>query len=219
VDLYDTLCPEKKLKVREMRKKKLSRKEATQLNREKIITEAMRLFLSQGYNETTMKQISDATELSIGSIYHLFEGKDAILKEYSFSLMDDSVFSSLENTEENLRNVCSSLVEVSCRIARILDTLGWEMSNLIIDYYSADWIDMHRDFYERAHPRDQVEQFLRAAQEYGSLTKNVPVGDILELLKVVAVGTVHRWIKTKGSYSLESKIRYYVTFIVNIFTV
>ena len=45
----------------------------------RIIQAAWQLFYQQGYDDTTVEEIIEASGTSRGSFYHYFEGKDALL--------------------------------------------------------------------------------------------------------------------------------------------
>src|SRR5690606_5901821 len=47
--------------------------------RDKIIDAAWKLFLKQGYKETTVNQIIEASGTSRGAFYHHFHGKEEVL--------------------------------------------------------------------------------------------------------------------------------------------
>lgn len=49
--------------------------------RQQIIDSARQLFLQQGFDATTMRQIGQAASVTTGSLYHFFEHKDAIFLE------------------------------------------------------------------------------------------------------------------------------------------
>jgi AcrR family transcriptional regulator len=60
----------------------LSRRERRSLQlREEILTGSARMFARHGYDGTSMQQIADEAEISVGSLYMHFEGKEAIYKE------------------------------------------------------------------------------------------------------------------------------------------
>mgnify|MGYP002420397664 CR=1 FL=1 len=50
----------------------------------RIIQAAWQLFYRQGYDDTTVEEIIEASGTSRGSFYHYFEGKDALLSSVSF---------------------------------------------------------------------------------------------------------------------------------------
>jgi len=51
------------------------------LTQKKIVDAAYALFVEQGYHGTSMRQISDKAEITIGGIYNHFSGKDEIFEE------------------------------------------------------------------------------------------------------------------------------------------
>ena len=51
----------------------------TRNTRGKIISAAWKLFYQQGYENTTIEDIIEASHTSRGSFYHYFEGKDALM--------------------------------------------------------------------------------------------------------------------------------------------
>ncbi|MFX1489777.1 MAG: TetR/AcrR family transcriptional regulator [Promethearchaeota archaeon] len=74
----EKISPTKKRKEREKEKR-----------REEIIEVAERLFLSQGFEDTTMDQIANKAEFSKGTLYNYFESKDDLyltigVKAYDF---------------------------------------------------------------------------------------------------------------------------------------
>ena len=81
----------------------LTRQERTQQNINLILETAIVLFNQRGYDETTMTDISKATGLSNGSIYHLFKSKQEILKQIYHKYINISV-GLLENLEEKIKN-------------------------------------------------------------------------------------------------------------------
>ena len=59
--------------------KKISRKEReTQLRRQIILEAAEKMFLSKGYEETTMDEIANEAEFSKGTVYKYFVSKDEL---------------------------------------------------------------------------------------------------------------------------------------------
>ncbi|MBD3671802.1 MAG: TetR/AcrR family transcriptional regulator [Gammaproteobacteria bacterium] len=49
-------------------------------NREKIIDAAMQLFYEHGFNQTSFKDVSEATGIPKGNFYYYFKSKDDLLK-------------------------------------------------------------------------------------------------------------------------------------------
>jgi len=74
--------------------------------KERITKAARHLFYSQGYSNTTIKQICAAAGVPVGSVYHFFENKYAILSEVTYGAYDlhtaavDSFFKDREISNE-----------------------------------------------------------------------------------------------------------------------
>jgi AcrR family transcriptional regulator len=65
------------------------RERKKQRTRQTIVEVALRMFADQGYSETTLAQIADASEISLSTFFNYFPSKDAIV----FALTDTVVAS------------------------------------------------------------------------------------------------------------------------------
>ena len=50
--------------------------------RQRVLETALRLFRERGFDQTTMRDIAEVTELSLGAAYYYFESKEAIVAAY-----------------------------------------------------------------------------------------------------------------------------------------
>jgi AcrR family transcriptional regulator len=67
---------------RMIQKEKLSRRQRDRLrHRDEILAVALRLFSERGYHNVSMQEVADAAEFSVGTLYNLFESKDALVDE------------------------------------------------------------------------------------------------------------------------------------------
>lgn len=68
----------------------------------KIISVARKLFLAQGYQKTKMRQIKDAADLKMGTIYHFYKNKEDIfahiVMEAFFRVLDRTASIAGQNT-------------------------------------------------------------------------------------------------------------------------
>ena len=55
----------------------------------RILDAALRLFRSNGFDQTTVRDIAEAAGLSLGAAYHYFPGKDAIVLAYYAQVHDE----------------------------------------------------------------------------------------------------------------------------------
>ena len=67
----------------------MSQKENRRQQIEKVLSVSKRLFITQGYEKTTMRQIIDAAEMTTGSLYNFFSSKEEILLQLIRDLFTD----------------------------------------------------------------------------------------------------------------------------------
>lgn len=80
--------------------------------RRQIIDSARQLFLQQGFDATTMRQIGEAASVTTGSLYHFFEHKDAIFLEIVrevFAVADTLARQTLHNDPDPYLNLMLEL--------------------------------------------------------------------------------------------------------------
>lgn len=69
--------------------------------REKIIKEASKLFISQGYNKTTIRQIAEVSGVGRGHLYYYFKKKEDILLHLYRDILDKLYVYINENLNPN----------------------------------------------------------------------------------------------------------------------
>lgn len=87
-----------------------------------ILDAAMRLFSEQGYNAATTNKIAELAGVSIGSLYHYFPNKDAILLELGIRhrkmIYRDIIKILRSSTESDLREILKTIVTKIVRLHR-----------------------------------------------------------------------------------------------------
>jgi AcrR family transcriptional regulator len=66
---------------REAGPREARRRQRIELSREQILDTAEELFAERGYHSTSLKDVAERCEFSVGSIYQFFESKDALYEE------------------------------------------------------------------------------------------------------------------------------------------
>ncbi|MEE3452734.1 TetR/AcrR family transcriptional regulator [Dialister sp.] len=85
--------------------------------RERILTTAEELFLSQGYKNTTIRQIVQKSGITSGSIYNIFEDKEHLFSALVDKFMDivrSAVNRELKDEDEVHRFIALVYVELYC---------------------------------------------------------------------------------------------------------
>jgi AcrR family transcriptional regulator len=98
------------------------------LARERILTEALRLFLARGYAATTMPLIADAAGVSVETIYKAFRSKTGLLRELHVRALAGQGTVPAEQRSDDMRAHTSSAAQIIENWAR----LQIEVSPLVV---------------------------------------------------------------------------------------
>lgn len=110
----------------------------------RVIDESIKLFLENGYEKTTTRQIMQKTGILNGSLYNIFRSKEEIFSEAIIAILRQSIRESerlLPNTNY-LRNISFPLIlqiYASSRSPRIAELLAiaykrWDTMDMMADY-------------------------------------------------------------------------------------
>ena len=80
------------------------KKKSSRNTKSKIVSAAWSLFYEQGYDDTTIDEIVEASGTSKGSFYHYFDGKDALLSSLSY-LFDEKYEELMETMDPDMKPV------------------------------------------------------------------------------------------------------------------
>lgn len=178
--------------------------------REQVLEVAARLFRTQGYSATTLRQIADAAGIQAGSIYYHFDSKDEILQE----ILETGVNVVQDAVEERTRALpagCSARQKFEAAIEGHLSGLfkrGDFTSATIRIYgqlppelqrvnrarrarYSAVWDRLLAEALERGEIRDDIDLHVARLLVVGALNWTVEwydpkEGDYHALTKMIA---------------------------------
>jgi len=127
-------------------------KDERSINKEKILKAAVEVFLKNGYQRTTIREISTKSKLSTGTIYFYFKNKEEILKEVinKIELISTGAFPEKIdeiNPVELLKNINLELTGVMAK--------NYEMLLLLINA-SSNIPKLNSFFYEQFKDRTQT---------------------------------------------------------------
>lgn len=82
--------------------------------RDRLLKESAKLFMKNGYERTTMRNIATATGIKLGSIAYYFRSKEDILYATMSAVIESGEEKALAtlNTSDDVRNKLQSLIEV-----------------------------------------------------------------------------------------------------------
>ena len=168
--------------------------------RSKIVTAAWELFYRQGYEDTTVEEIVEASGTSRGSFYHYFDGKDALLSTLS-SLFDDK-YESLMETLDMTDNAFTILMYLNRELFGMIertvsvDLLTQMYATQLITKGEKHLLDRDRSYFKI------LRQVVRTGQERGELTQDLPAGDIVKAYALCERALLYDWCICGGEYSL-----------------
>lgn len=168
--------------------------------RSRIINAAWALFYEQGYENTTVEEIVDASETSKGSFYHYFEGKDALLG--SLSEVFDEKYTELMETTDPEMNAFDKLLLFNRELFRMiedrvsLDLLARLISTQLITRGDKHLLDHNRIYYRC------LRQVISEGQKRGEIVSTVTVNEIVKTYALCERALMYDWCLCSGEYSL-----------------
>ncbi len=169
----------------------------------RIVSAAWKLFYEQGYEDTTIEEIIEASGTSKGSFYHYFEGKDALLGSLAY-MMDEKY----EELEPGISED-SDCYEVLLHLNRELMIMIEESINreLLTELYSTQLttrgekplLDHDRTYYRL------LRKIISRGRENEQLTRELGVSEMVRYYAMCERALLYEWCLRKGEYSLSEE--------------
>ena len=166
----------------------------------KIVSAAWKLFYEQGYDDTTIEEIVEASGTSKGSFYHYFDGKDALLSSLSY-LFDEKYEELIETMRPSLSPV-EKLVYLNHELFLMIentvavDLLSQLFSTQLITKGEKHLLDTGRTYYKL------LRQIAAEGQQKGYFREDLSVNDITRAYAMFERGLMYDWCIVGGNYSL-----------------
>ena len=166
----------------------------------KIVSAAWQLFYRQGYDDTTIDEIVEASGTSRGSFYHYFEGKDALLS--SLSYLFDEKYEELTETMDMSLSPIDKLIFLNQELFGMIentvsvDLLSQLFSSQLITKGERHLLNTNRTYYKL------LRQITIEGQEQGYFKENLSVNDITKAYAMFERGLMYDWCICNGDYSL-----------------
>jgi len=168
----------------------------------RIVTAAWKLFYEQGYDDTTVEEIIEASGTSRGSFYHYFEGKDALLSSLSY-LFDDKYVSLMEAVEPDM-NAFDKLMYLNGELFGMiensvaLDLLARLYSSQLVTRGDKHLLDHNRVYYRL------LRQIASEGIARGEFSARFTVNEIVNAYAMLERGLLYDWCISGGGYSLKN---------------
>ncbi|MBQ6525508.1 MAG: TetR/AcrR family transcriptional regulator [Clostridia bacterium] len=176
---------------------------ASKEKKQRIFSNALELFQKYGYDNVTVAEIAEKSEISEGSIYNFFGSKAGILSD-TINYVLGSTYDYITVTEEHLADPKNTMMEYMLAQGKIFERLGWELSqkfySVAMQNGQVPYDSSYASVMASLNP-DMVE-FVQAAKEKGTLKTDYSAEEIVAVSLVLRYGLVLTWTQCSGSYNL-----------------
>lgn len=166
----------------------------------KIVSTAWQLFYEQGYDNTTVEEIVDASGTSRGSFYHYFDGKAALLSSLSY-LFDEKYDELAESMNPDLSpieklNLMNQELFLMIDNTVSVDLLSQLFATQLITNGERHMMSPNRTYYKL------LRQVISEGKQNGTFREEFSVNDIAKAYAMFERGLMYDWCISGGSYSL-----------------
>ncbi len=166
----------------------------------RIVTAAWKLFYKNGYDNTTIDDIVEASETSKGSFYHYFESKDSLLG--SLSYLFDEKYKELEETLNPAMDPIDKLLTMNRELFLMIEnTVSVSMLSQLFAAQLISTSEKHMLNPDRTYYR-LLRQIVIDGKEQGLFLDQLTVTDITKAYAVYERAIMYDWCISSGNYSI-----------------
>ena len=175
-------------------------RKSANLTKSRIVTAAWKLFYQNGYENTTIDDIVEASQTSKGSFYHYFESKDALLG--SLSYLFDEKYSELEEKMDPDLDPIKKLLFLNQELFLMIENtvsvsiLSQLFSTQLITKGERHMLDPDRTYYKL------LRKITVEGKETGLFRDDLTVTDITKAYAVFERAIMYDWCISGGNYSI-----------------
>ena len=176
------------------------KKKSSRNTKGKIVSAAWQLFYQQGYDDTTIDEIGEASGTSKGSFYHYFDGKDALLSSLSY-LFDEKYEELIETMDDSLSPI-DKLIYMNKELFLMIentvsvDLLCQLFATQLITSGEKHLLSTGRTYYKL------LRQIAIDGQQNGYFREDLSINDITKAYAMFERGLMYDWCLCNGNYSL-----------------
>lgn len=176
-----------------MEKKKISTKD-------KIVNAAWKLFMTQGYKDTTISQIIEASQTSRGAFYHHFHGKEDLLFSLAYNFDNDYI--NWENTIDPSMNSLDALLSFDAYVMKNLEDSPYKsfLASLygfqVMTEETRHILNPNRRYYQI------IAKLMKRGMEKNEIKSDLSYLELTEEFAIIERGLTYDWCLTQGRYSL-----------------
>lgn len=184
-------------------KKLTSRQLQAQKTKRRIYNAAVELFSKQGFDNTTIEDISRKADVSVGAFYHYYSSKTEIYSELYKKI--DAYYENTVADQLVQEDFYDNVILYFKHYAEFINARGVDTVKQLFNNQNVLFLDKSRYKYKL------LAEVLKKGEEKNLLTKDMSLDEIEEFLMVVSRGTVYDWLLHNGDYDLVGKMVKYIS--------
>ena len=174
----------------------------TRNTRGRIVSAAWKLFYEQGYEDTTVEEITEQSHTSKGSFYHYFDGKDALLS--TLSLLFDEKYEELRDTLDPDTPAMQQLLYLNAELFGMIEnSISMELLARLLSTQLTTSGEKHLLDHSRVYYK-LLRAIIAKGQEKGELTACMSVSEMVKLYALSERALMYDWCLCGGEYSLKA---------------
>jgi AcrR family transcriptional regulator len=190
------------------------RERKKQETKQKITKIAMYLFRKQGYDSTTMEQISEEVDISKATLYNYFPVKESIISSAWQANVKDLKFQILE--------MIQLLPDTKSRIQKTFTKAATELFNSKQDIYKiylSYWLSNLNNpaLHDRLHSgfEDIFSMIIKLGQQAGDIRKDISVELLARQLEINFLTACISWLTEPKLFPLEKTLTQTVSLFID----
>lgn len=166
----------------------------------KIIKAAWNLFYKNGYDQTTVEDIINASKTSKGTFYHYFKGKEALLN--SLSDLFDEKYEELANVIDPNLSAYDKLLFLNHELFHMIETsvdinlLAYLYSSQLITKDKQSLSDANRFYFT------WIKEIIQIGLENGEFASTSTVEELMNIYAMYERALLYDWALFRGKMSL-----------------
>jgi AcrR family transcriptional regulator len=171
--------------------------------RNRIYDTALELFARQGYDKTTVDEITEAADVARGTFFNHFQRKEDLIAYWGESrrellhreLAAEALTPGKESTRHALLRCMSILARISLRDA--------DQTKALL----TAWVKAGFPLHEQPYMGETFAEFVEAGQRRGEVAPGVDARLVGFVLRDVYLGALFRWARSEADVDLEAELR------------
>lgn len=172
--------------------------------REKIIKASMELFQDQGFNNTTMEQIAEKTDIARKTLYNYFSVKEAIVDEYVRGISQKLARENMEKVFD-LPDTRSRLIE-SLNHAYSWVESNQELMGICNNYRLRNMVNASETKNTETGTQSTLTKIISLGQQAGEIRNDISLKLLVTHIDLLRSAMTFEWLKSSSKFDLQEEI-------------